>query len=70
MVHHNCMWTLIFYCEQPDLDYFLRHTPPSATTIAVECVDHAYLRYVRDLEVTPTGAFFTDPLLMRRFRLR
>jgi len=66
--HH--MWTLIFYCLQPDLDYFLRHTPPSATTTAAECVDHAYLRCVRDLEVDPTGVFFTDPLLMRRFRLR
>ena len=28
------------------------------------------VRCIRDLEVDPTGAFFTDPLLMRRFRLR
>eukprot|EP00966_Prymnesium_polylepis_P061463 1426338-Prymnesium_polylepis.1 len=49
---------------------YLRHTPPSVTTVAAKCVDHAYLRCLRDLEIDPTGAFFTDPLLIRRFRLR
>ena len=64
--HH--MGAALHYCLAPDIDYWLRHVPPSATDEAARRLDATYISAVSAMGVDPDSEIPRDWLLLRRLR--
>ena len=72
----HAIWTVLYYCLQNRLDYWLQMMPPTETEAAARRVDDALEQAVIAAARRPTvhqgeyiGRLFNDELLLQRLRL-